>query len=50
VSLTLLEGFQLPDAHPLAGREAYQCSVCEGISYPPDPDKGCPYCNEDDGE
>jgi rubrerythrin len=46
--LKLLRGFALPDFHELAPREAYQCSECNGISYPPDPDKSCPYCNEEE--
>ena len=50
MTLAHLPGYPLPDSHPFAGREAYQCSECEGISYPPDPNKGCPYCNEDEDE
>ena len=42
-----LPGYRLPDWHPLAGREAYRCDVCRGISFPPDWTKGCPYCNEE---
>lgn len=41
--MVLLPGFALPPSHPLAGREAYQCDVCRGISYPADP-SFCPYC------
>lgn len=46
----LLPGYALPSSHPLAGREAYQCDVCEGICYPPAPPSECPYCNDEDAE
>ena len=43
-----LEGFTLPPAHPMAGREAWQCVTCEGIFYPERvPPVVCPYCAED---
>lgn len=48
MSLEHLPGFALPASHPLAGREAFQCDKCGGISYPPKADK-CPYC-ESEGE
>lgn len=50
MSLSHLAGYELPTWHPLAGREAFQCAVCQGISYPPDPKKGCPYCNDEEQE
>lgn len=51
--LTRLEGLALPASHPFAGRHAYQCSECRGISYPPGlvgrvvNVPGCPYCTDE---
>lgn len=37
---------RLPDYHPWPHKQGYQCSVCDGISFPEDPSE-CPYCAEE---
>lgn len=39
----------IPAGHPLAGREAWQCNICQGIFYPEDNEPvECPYCTDED--
>jgi rubrerythrin len=40
---------KLPDGHPLAPREAWQCDICHGIFYPNgEQPTECPYCADED--
>jgi rubrerythrin len=39
----------IPAGHPLAGREAWQCNICQGIFYQEDNEPvECPYCTDED--
>jgi rubrerythrin len=43
------DDLNIPAGHPLAGREAWQCNICQGIFYPEDNEPvECPYCTEED--
>lgn len=50
MTMTLVPGFRFQAPHPYAGRDAYQCSRCSGISHPDAPGAPCPYCAEREDE
>lgn len=43
------DDLNIPAGQPLAGREAWQCNICQGIFYPEDNEPvECPYCTDED--